>query len=345
MDSSAVGQLRRRLRLATERPTLRVGVKMTMASGLSWWLGGVVVHVAAPAAAMVPLIVFRNEDPWNVWRGIVGRMLGVFIGVGIAVFILAVSRPSAWWVVVVVAATAAMQAIPKVGESLFHNWQIAVSFVLVVGLGPGPYGTERLVESVVGGAVTIAVANLVWPPDPAAELRRRLARLVDQMCDDLRHVPGMVGADQSTTRLFAHRVLGHASSAQATLAEVPVARRSLRFSIRRWSRADQAVDDVARRIQLLSSLYYIVEALAHHLGHLTAEDADFVRRNGLATAYQTAVNALVGAVEAVPDRVGAADDGVAAEVGAALAETARGPWMTALTTCLTELGARLSQAG
>jgi hypothetical protein len=328
-----------------EQSSFRVGVKMATASGLGWWLGGLTVHVHAAAAALVPLIVFRNDDPWNVWRGIIGRFVGVIVGVGLAVIILTISHPSAWWVVLIVAATAAIQAAPRIGEPLFHNWQIAVSGVLVLGVGPGPYGAERLVETLVGGGVTLVVANVVWPPDPAAELRRRLTRMSRTLSEDLRQVPGLLGASRETTRAFEHHVLEHTAFSDATVADIALARRSLRFSVRRWTNGAKGLEDAAERIRLLGSLYHVVDVLAHDLVHLAPRGDGIAAGQGEEMVYEATVTALASVIDRATNTPWLAVPGLLEGVDTALSgsRTAAGPRTAVVASGLQEIADGLGQ--
>jgi uncharacterized membrane protein YccC len=324
----------RQLRQVSENSSVRVGTKMAMASGLSWWLGGLAVHGPASAAAMAPLIAFRNEDPWNVWHGIIGRLFGVVLGVGAAVCILALSRPSTWWVVLIVVVTAAIQAIPHVGERLVHNWQIAVSAILVLGIGQGTYGGERLVETLVGGGVTLLVASLVWPPDPVGELRRRLTRAGQTLGEDLRQVPRLLGVDVDAAHAFEAGVIQHGAFCHGAVTNIEPARQSLRYSVRRWNHAEQALTEVAGRLERLSGLYHLVETLAHDLVHL-ARQGERLDDDGRQPAYETAVAALVSAVERLTDGGPSREPSLVERVDALAAPA--GPWTAVVTAGIREL--------
>jgi hypothetical protein len=160
--------------------------------------------------------------------------------------------------------------------------------------------------------------------------------------EDLRQVPDLVGVRLETARPFEHRVLEHAVFSQAAVTDITVARRSLRFSIRRWHRGASVLDVVAERIQLLGALYQLVETLAHDLVHLAAQDGTSQDEGSSVTAFETAVTLIVAAVASVANRSGAPEPGLVAEVDAALARPPGppDPWTAVIDAGLCELARR-----
>jgi uncharacterized membrane protein YgaE (UPF0421/DUF939 family) len=309
---------------------VRVATKVTLACAAAYAAATLVVHVPAPAAAMVPLIVFRTTDPWRVWRGVVGRLPGVVLGVGLATLILVFSEASWWWVALIVIVSAALQALPKIGDILVHNWQVAISAILVLGVGAGPYGGERLVESVIASVVTVLVAVLIWPPDAPAELTRRVDGVAADLAKDLRSVESLIDADPALVRTIEDGVLQHLVAARQTMEEVLTVRRSLRSGIYRWSSTRlRRVDEQAARLVWLTDEAQTVSSLARGIDALDADP-----RCALPTAEDRAqlregCNAVAQAVLDPAGRTGVLDrlDAVLGGGGAAT-----DPWRRALGT-------------
>ncbi|MGH7918956.1 MAG: FUSC family protein, partial [Candidatus Dormibacteraceae bacterium] len=294
----------RSLRAILRNPDLRIAVKMTLACGLAYAVATAVLGVPAVAAPLVPLIVFRTPDPWTVWRGLFGRLLGVLLGVGAAVAILAVSKPTWFWVAIVVALCAVLQAIPKLGDFLVHNWQIAISAVLVLGAGPGPYGAERFLESLFGVGITILVAALVWPPDPIAELTRRVDRVAANLEHDLRSTAALAGANPREALQAEQELLTRLVATHETVGDVPKARRSLRYSHHRWSRRPEGINQVAARLDRLAALHHIVGTIVHAVVHLDCESGQAPPTEAERARFREAVDLMANAVasrSAIPD--------------------------------------------
>ena len=73
---------------------------------------------------------------------------------------------------------------------------VAVTALIVILLGPGEatgYGLERIWETLVGAAIAIVVAMVVWPPDPIAGLRDLVRDLGAEVVRDLDRIATLPG--------------------------------------------------------------------------------------------------------------------------------------------------------
>jgi len=171
-------------------PGLRTA-KLVLAAVLSYVLAGMLDtspdRVLAPLTALlvVQLTLFQTL------ASAVGRVVSVLTGVLLAVAVSDVLGVS-WWSfgLLVLAALLAGQAL----QLRSHLLEVPISAMIVLALGgTGASATGRVVETLLGGAVGLAVNVLVAPPlqfrpaeDAVGRLADRLAEFLDQLADDLR---------------------------------------------------------------------------------------------------------------------------------------------------------------
>src|SRR5579862_9843955 len=93
----------RRCRMLSLERADRAIVKIALAAGLAWWLGNLAGQARPVFAAIAPIVVIRT-DTTETFRGSVGRVVGVLVGVGIGLAALTLARPSPLIVGIVVAA-------------------------------------------------------------------------------------------------------------------------------------------------------------------------------------------------------------------------------------------------
>jgi hypothetical protein len=171
-------------------PGLRTA-KLVLAAVLSYVLAGALDtspdRVLAPLTAL--LVVQRTL--FQTLSSAIGRVMSVLTGVLIAV---AVSElvGVAWWSfgVLVLASLVAGQAL-RLGS---HLLEVPISAMIVLALGgSASSATGRVVETLLGGAVGLAVNLLVAPPlhvrpaeDAVGRLAERLAGFLDELAADLR---------------------------------------------------------------------------------------------------------------------------------------------------------------
>ena len=130
----------------------------------------------------------------------------------------------------------------RVGGQL--NTQVAVSALLLVAspLSPTTYGLERFWETLVGAAVTVGVAPLIFPPNPLREVAATLERVTANLVADLRASAALVGhgspaeADANLERGTVHtrEALGAPTTSCARGARSATTR-SGRATATRWS--------------------------------------------------------------------------------------------------------------
>ncbi len=169
------------------RRSLQLAIKMIIAGTLAWWL---CVELGAPRplfAVLVPLVAM-GADPLGAVSISAARMAGVFIGVFVGLGLVQVPLPSTLLVLLLLTISLIGGLLIRIGGGPLNN-QVAISAMFMLYLGVGDkaqtVGIDRIWETAIGAAVAVAVAVLVWPPDPLVEVRDRVRRLDGWLAEDL----------------------------------------------------------------------------------------------------------------------------------------------------------------
>lgn len=252
---------------------------MAFAGALAWRLGVLAGEPRPIFAALVPFVAMSG-DPFSAVSVSVGRILGVFAGVGIGVALMHTGLDLYAQVSLALLAGAAAGIPLRVGGR--PNVQAAVSALFLIGLGRldvGHAGVTRIWETSIGAGVAIVVAALLWPPDPARELRLRLSRLRQVLAADLTAVADdlATGSGAATARLGDMRA--NSLDAVRMTFDLEKAARALRLNpLRR--RDAPAVASLDRRVRIAARLYRHARSVARDVAdadkalHGTAEGLD-----------------------------------------------------------------------
>jgi uncharacterized membrane protein YgaE (UPF0421/DUF939 family) len=307
------------------RAELRLAVKVTLAGTLAWWASSSLGAKLPVFAVLVPLVALTG-DPFSALSVSIDRMVGIFAGVGIGIGVTHLHTHGTLLAAAALAAGMVAGIVLRIGERV--NVQPAVSAIFMLSVaGATGAGVARVWETAVGAAVTLAVAVLVWPPDPLAALRRRLDRLRQELAADLTAVADSLATGSD---LELDDVRAHSLDAIRDLFEVAPARRALRWNpLRRGDLLE--LPEVERRIALAARIFRHARAVARDVA-----DARLANRH-LAAATRHLADAA--------DRALTGDDAGAALVRAEweLAAPAKGEEVIVaaqLRQLLADLGAR-----
>lgn len=149
-------------------------VQTAAAAGLSWYLAHDVLDHPQPFFAPIAAAVSLSTS--NVLRAqrAVQMMVGVTLGIGLGSAVQALLGPGA--VPIAIAALVALGAAVFIGGGfighgmMFAN-QTVVSAILVLAVYRSGVGLERIFDALIGGAVAIVFAVLLFPADPMTVLR------------------------------------------------------------------------------------------------------------------------------------------------------------------------------
>jgi uncharacterized membrane protein YgaE (UPF0421/DUF939 family) len=241
--------IRRRLAGRDVVAELRLAIKMTLGGTAAWWIASAFGARRPIFAALVPLVAMTG-DPFAAVSVSVGRILGVFAGVGIGVGVTHTDLSSTWRVGVALLAGTLGGILLKVGDR--PNLEVPIAALFLIGFASAAVselGVQRIWETAIGAVVAVVIAAVLWPPDPARELMRRLTRLRQALAADLTAIADDLATGSGATAEQLDELREHSLDAVRDVFEVAPARRALRLSPLR--RRDIAhLDELDRRINL-----------------------------------------------------------------------------------------------
>jgi uncharacterized membrane protein YgaE (UPF0421/DUF939 family) len=251
---------------------LRLAAKMTLGGTLAWWLAVELGAKTPIFAALVPLVAMTG-DPFAAVSVSIGRIVGVFAGVGLGIAFVHLSMaPTARVAAVLFLGTFASVILSVGGRP---NLEVPIAALFMIGFVVptlGRLGVQRIWETAIGGAVAIVVSSLLWPPDPVRELSRQLDRLRHALVGDLALVAGDLATGSNHTAEHLDDLRAHSLDAIRDVFELTAARRALRWNpLRRRDTAQ--VDELVRRIRLAARVYRHARAVARDVADTPLEDA------------------------------------------------------------------------
>jgi uncharacterized membrane protein YgaE (UPF0421/DUF939 family) len=235
-------------------------LKIALACGGAWWLGPF-LGLPRPFNAVLAVIILMQGHAYGSLLNALEFLLGVAVGLllGIAAHTLLGISPPVLAAVMFVCLL--MGGWLKVSREGINN-QIAISALLVLASGSAD-NLLRLWETALGGAIGVAVAALLWPPDPVGRLRRECRDLRAQLRSDIVRSLELAGRPDGGREAEANRrdVREHGERADAAVAAVAPAEQALRWNPWHLGR----VHDLSRledRLRLVAYLYRTVRILA-----------------------------------------------------------------------------------
>jgi uncharacterized membrane protein YgaE (UPF0421/DUF939 family) len=264
---------------------VRLALKMSLGGTVAWWLASELGATRPLFAALVPLVAM-NGDPFAAVAVSLGRILGVFAGVGVGLALLHVSISPTWRVAIALLIATLVGILLKIGDR--PNVEVAIAALFLIGFtsaNTSQLGVQRIWETAVGGAVAIVLSAVLWPPDPIRELERRLDRLQQQLAADFAAIADDIATGSGTIAAQLDGLREHSLDAVRDVFEVDPARRALRWSPLRRNDV-RLLDDLDRRINLGARA-------SRHARSIGRDVADMhVRSGALAAATRHLADAL-----------------------------------------------------
>jgi hypothetical protein len=178
-------QILRRLLAGRDLITeVRLAIKMVIGGTGAWWIATEFGAKRPIFAALVPLVAMTG-DPFAAVSVSVGRILGVFAGVGIGVAVTELAIATTWRVAIALSIATLLGIVLKVGDR--PNLEVPISALFLIGFASAnvsQLAVQRIWETGIGAIVAVVVSAILWPPDPIRELERRLDRLQQQLAAD-----------------------------------------------------------------------------------------------------------------------------------------------------------------
>lgn len=244
-------------------------VQASVAAGLSWYLAHDVLSHPQPFFAPIAAAVSLSIS--NVLRAqrAIQMMFGVTLGIGIGSVVQELLGPGS--IPITVAALIALFVAVFIGGGfigqgmMFAN-QTAISAILVLALVRTDFGFERIYDALLGGAVAIVFAVLLFPADPLTLLRSARIGVLGVLQGVLTRAADLAVGRKEAPEDWplsavdrVHQQLGGLIEARTT------ARQVVRLAPRRWGLRDavRAADHQAVHVALLAgSVLELARAVA-----------------------------------------------------------------------------------
>lgn len=298
-----IGRARTRLAL----PVLGRIAQSAAAAGISWELALQLPDHGRPFFAPIAAMISLGAAVGRRGRQAIEMMTGVSLGIVLGAGLLAVAGSGAWQLVV--GTFVALALATAAGATPMVRNQAGASTILVLALHqPGSnLALQRLEDALIGGAVAILVARILFPVDPVELVRDEAKILRARLASGLDEVAAALEAgDDSLGRAALARVeaVDDHELAQSLL----VAREVVRAAPRRRP--------LRRRIEVLGRLYRELEASVLDAHAIAAGAARLLAGKRVPAEAPTAVRAAAAAVRAI-------EPGEAREAAEATREAAR----------------------
>lgn len=240
-----------------------------LAAGLSWYLAHDVLDHPQPFFAPIAAAVSLSTS--NVLRAqrAVQMMIGVTLGIGLGTVVQGMLGPGA--LPIAVAALVALSAAVFIGGGfighgmMFAN-QTVVSALLVLALYRGGAGPERIFDALIGGAVAIVVAVLLFPADPRTVLGAARAGVLSVLHDVLSRAANVSSGRRAAPPDWPLSAVDRVHGQLSGLLEArTTARHVVTIAPRRWGLRDavRAADHQAVHVALLAgSVLQLARAVA-----------------------------------------------------------------------------------
>jgi uncharacterized membrane protein YgaE (UPF0421/DUF939 family) len=180
--------LAKRVRRRFDRAVLGRVAQAALAAGIAWELARQIPGHTQPFFAPIAALVALSAEPGTRGKQALRLLAGVTLGIGVGALTVAfVGRGS---LQIVVAAGLALLLTTAAGAPTITSTQAAISAVLVIALHkPGSnLALQRLIDSLVGGALAIIIAQVLFPIDPVLLVRRESQHLRDDLAAALEAV-------------------------------------------------------------------------------------------------------------------------------------------------------------
>lgn len=181
----ALHDLPKQVRRRFDRAVVGRLAQTAIAAGVAWELARQLPGHTAPFFAPIAALIALGAEPGIRGRQALRLVAGVTLGIGVgAVIVQLVGRGP---LQIVAAAAAALALTTAAGSSSMTITQAAVSAVLVVTLhrAGSNLALQRLLDSLIGGAIAILVAQILFPIDPLLLVRRASKHLREDLAASL----------------------------------------------------------------------------------------------------------------------------------------------------------------
>lgn len=215
-------------------------IKTAFATALAWWLGSLIPGVPSPYLAPLGALLVMQVTIADSLSAASQRLLGIVVGVTVAVMLLQVIGVNAWSIGLVVLLSLMTGSLLRLAPAAVT--QVAVSSLLVVAVGGQSsvgFAWHRIAESIIGVAVGVAVNFLLAPPSFLGEARAAARSHADALADALDRAASAIRTGMTPGEAAATLEAARASDARLRAAQTALLRteNAHRFNI--WARGER----------------------------------------------------------------------------------------------------------
>ncbi|HEX4108287.1 MAG TPA: FUSC family protein [Solirubrobacteraceae bacterium] len=177
----------------------------TAAAGLAWLVAHRVLGHPQPFFAPIAAAVSLGTTDLRRTHRVVQMVIGVLLGIGVGEAVYSIAGAGALPIALAVAATMLLAVVVAAGADLLADGmmfvnQAAASAIIVVALHRQGTGSERVVDALVGGAMALLFATLLFPADPERLVARSRRALLLALCETLARTAADLEGTRSADR-------------------------------------------------------------------------------------------------------------------------------------------------
>lgn len=244
------------LRTASRTPLLQV-LKTSVAAILAWLVCGVVLGQPLPIfAAIAALLVVQPSVTQSLSKGVersIGVIIGVLLAYGVGVFF----GHSSWIVLGAIVVSLLLAWAFRLGQGSANQIPISAMLVLAIGSQTPSYAFDRVLETIIGAAIALAVNAAIVPPVlllPAhvavGKLLRESAATLDVLAASLAETRDAASLDALLVRARGLRAMRDAAATAVATGEDSLALNARRGKHRRVLERDS---ELLRRLTVLQT--------------------------------------------------------------------------------------------
>ena len=205
--------------------------------------------------AIAALLVMQENVDQSLTRG-VERVVGVVVGISVALGAAAVFGPHPWLFIAAIIVAMLLGWILRMSQSSAN--QIAISALLMIALGglSMDYGVERLLETAIGATIGVLFNALIVAPVRTPSLRAAITSLTQQSADALIHLAEALESPRDEAWL--QNMYNQARSLNADRTRVHTLLRQARESLRLNPRSRRYRSDLLEDDELFQQLQPII---------------------------------------------------------------------------------------
>jgi uncharacterized membrane protein YgaE (UPF0421/DUF939 family) len=195
-EAGRVARASQRLRTAVAYDGLQAGlerlrsdgwliVQTAAAAAIAWLLAAAVLHHQqagfAPIGAVIAVEVTRGQQV----RHAIELVLGVTLGIGVAVLLGSVIGNPPLRIAVVVAVAMTLALLVSGSLVLVVQASLAAIFLAATPTPTGGLAGEHLIEALIGGGLALVMTQVLFPLDPIKHLNQAAEPVFNRLADAL----------------------------------------------------------------------------------------------------------------------------------------------------------------